>query len=56
MVAEVRYSPFEFLPQDNEGKVAHESEAEEAVKALDERAASHCLLHGRYCSVGFGMI
>ena len=31
--AEVRYSPFEFLPQDNTGKVADESQAEEAVKA-----------------------
>lgn len=31
--AKVRYSPFEFLPQDNTGKVADESQAEEAVKA-----------------------
>ena len=29
----MRYSPFEFLPQDNTGKVADESQAEEAVKA-----------------------
>lgn len=31
---EVRYSPFEFLPQNNEGKVADASQAEEAVKAV----------------------
>ena len=43
----MRYSPFEFLPQNNEGKVADESQAEEAVKA--EMGLAGCFYHCTRC-------